>query len=622
MSTPPITAAPIAAAPPPTAPFTTRPELHGSFGMVATTHWIASTAAMGVLERGGNAFDAAVVAGFVLHLVEPHLNGPGGDLTALIRPAGQELPLVLCGQGVAPRAATIERFAQLGLDQIPGSGLLAPCVPGAVDAWLLLLLEHGTIGVAEALGPALHYAERGCPLVPQAVATIAGMGEWFERAWPDSAVAWLPGGAPPPAGRLFRRPQLAATYARLIQVAAEVGGSRERGIEAVRRAWREGFVAEAIDRYVATTEVMDASGRRHRALLDGEDLAHWQASFEAPLSLDYGDWRVVKAGPWTQGPVFLQQLALLKGFDLAALPPDGPEFVHLLTEAGKLAFADREAWYGDPRFVDGPLDDLLSAAYNDERRRLIGDRASLELRPGAPGGRAPQLGPTQATVAEAAAGAGSAASTAAGGLGEPTCAVLRGDTCAVEVIDRWGNMVAATPSGGWLQSSPHLPELGFCLGSRAQMFDLEPGRPNALAPLKRPRSTLSPTMAFRHDGLSALAFGTPGGDQQDQWSLQLFLKLVHHGLGLQEAIDSPAWHSDHAPASFAPRRSNPGHLALESRIPGATVAALKARGHRVVEVGPWSEGRLCACARDLTPEGPLLRGAANPRQMQNYAVGR
>jgi gamma-glutamyltranspeptidase/glutathione hydrolase len=200
--------------------------------------------------------------------------------------------------------------------------------------------------------------------------------------------------------------------------------------------------------------------------------------------------------------------------------------------------------------------------------------------------------------------------------------VLRGDTCAVEVIDRWGNMVAATPSGGWLQSSPLIPELGFCLGSRAQMFDLDLGHPNTLAPLKRPRSTLSPTMACREGGSSSLAFGTPGGDQQDQWSLQLFLKLVHHGQGLQEAIDSPAFHSDHAPASFAPRRADPGHLALESRFPEATRAELEARGHRLALGDPWSEGRLCACARDLTPEGPLLRAAANPRQMQNYAVGR
>ncbi|WP_411877112.1 gamma-glutamyltransferase family protein [Vulcanococcus limneticus] len=590
-------------------PFTTRPELHGSFGMVATTHWIGSSAAMGVLERGGNAFDAAVVAGFVLHLAEPHLNGPGGDMPALVWSAANQQLTVLCGQGVAPRRATIAAFRALDLAMVPGSGLLAPCVPGAVDAWLLLLRDHGTIDIAEALAPAIHYARSGCPLVPQAVETIAGMREWFQAEWPSSAAVWLPNGEVPRAWSLFRRPELADTYERLVAEARQAGGSRERRIEAVRHAWREGFVAEAIDRFCATAELRDASGRRHRALLDGADLAAWQASWDAPLTLSYGDWLVAKCGPWTQGPVFLQQLALLRGFDLAGLAPDGPEFVHLLTEAGKLAFADREAWYGDPAFGAVPIEALLSEDYNDERRQLIGPQASLELRPGTPMGRAPRLSGIEAPAVGGA------------GTGEPTVGVVRGDTCHIDVVDRWGNMVAATPSGGWLQSSPMIPGLGFCLGSRAQMFWLEERLPNALAPGKRPRSTLSPSMAFR-EGRTALAFGTPGGDQQDQWSLQLFLKLAHHDLGLQQAIDSPAWHSEHAPSSFYPRPARPGHLAVESRLPAATITALEARGHRLERKGPWSEGRLCACARDLSPEGAVLRAAANARLMQNYAVGR
>ncbi|WP_341701874.1 gamma-glutamyltransferase family protein [Ferrovibrio sp.] len=602
--------------------FTTRPEIKGTFGVVSSTHWIASSAAMGVLERGGNAFDAAVVAGFVLHLAEPHLNGPGGDLPALLWDARRGRIEALCGQGPAPQQATIAHFRTLGLDLIPGSGLLAPCVPGAVDGWLLMLRDYGTISVAEALAPAIHYAARGCPLVPRVIDTIATVEALFREEWPTSAAVWLPRGALPKAYDLFRQERLAATYVRFTQMAEQAGGSREKGIEAVRRAWREGFVAEAVDAFCRNTEAMDSSGRRHRGVLTGDDMAGWQAHIEAPLTYDYHGWTVAKCGPWSQGPAFLQQLALLKGFDLAAMPADGPDFVHVVTEAAKLAFADREAWYGDPDHVDVPMDALLSDSYNDERRRLIGRQASLELRPGNPAGLGARLASVKAGTARGA------------GIGEPTVgrlaasdgAVSRrgavgGDTCHVDVIDRWGNMVAATPSGGWLQSSPVIPELGFCLGTRAQMFWLEEGLPNSLKPGKRPRTTLSPSMAL-YDGQPALAFGTPGGDQQDQWSPQFFLKIAHHGMNLQEAIDSPAWHTEHFPSSFYPRAAKPGHLGLEARFPQATVEALQTRGHKVEVGGDWSEGRLCATATDETSEGTLLRAGANPRGMQGYAVGR
>lgn len=601
--------------------FTTRPEIKGNFGVVATTHWIATSAAMGVLERGGNAFDAAVVAGFVLHLAEPHLNGPGGDLPALMWSAGKQKIEVLCGQGPAPQKASIAHFRSLGLDLIPGSGLLAPCVPGAVDGWLLMLRDYGTIGLDEALAPAIHYALQGCPLVPRVIDTIATVRELFRDEWKTSAAVWLPGGNLPKGYALFRQEKLGATYTKFAQIAKDAGG-REKGIEAVRKVWREGFVAEAIDSFCRGTEAMDASGRRHRGVLSGDDMAKWQAHVEAPLTYDYHGWTVAKCGPWSQGPAFLQQLALLKGFDLSAMEPDGPDFVHTVTEAAKLAFADREAWYGDPDFVDVPMEALLSDAYNAERRKLIGEQASLELRPGNPGGAGAKLTSIKAGDAGGA------------GIGEPTVGrlagsdgaaskrgVVGGDTCHVDVIDRWGNMVAATPSGGWLQSSPVIPELGFALGTRAQMFWLEEGLPNSLLPGKRPRTTLSPSMALK-DGKPAMAFGTPGGDQQDQWSPQLFLKIVHHGMNLQEAIDSPAWHCEHFPSSFYPRASKPGHLGLEGRFPKETVEALKARGHKVEVGGDWSEGRLCAAATDETPEGTMLRAGANPRGMQGYAVGR
>lgn len=599
--------------------FTTRPEIRGNFGVVASTHWIASAAAMGVLERGGNAFDAAVVAGFVLQVVEPHLNGPGGDLPALLWRAGARRIEVVCGQGPAPRAATIERFRSLGLDLIPGSGLLAACVPGAMDGWLRILRDCGSIDIVDALAPAIHYAERGFPLVPRIVETIAAVQELFAAEWPTSAAVWLPGGAVPQPFQTFRHPSLAAFYRRLVAIAQAAGGSREHRIETVRAAWREGFVAEAIDRFCRDTEAMDASGRRHRGLLTGDDMAGWQAGVEAPVTYDYRGWTVAKCGPWSQGPVFLQQLALLEGFDLDRMEPEGPDFVHTVVECAKLAYADREAWYGDPAFVQVPLATLLSPAYNAERRASVGREASLQFCPGNPADRGARLATMRTAATEAA------------GVGEPTVGRLEptpdrrgravGDTCQVDVIDRWGNMVAATPSGGWLQSSPLIPELGFCLGTRAQMFWLEDGLPGSLAPGKRPRTTLSPSLALR-DGQPALAFGTPGGDQQDQWSLQLFLKHVHHGLNLQEAIDSPAFHSEHFPSSFYPRAMRPGYLAVEGRFPAETVAELRRRGHEVEVGGDWSEGRLCACAIAETPDGPVLKAGANPRGMQGYAVGR
>ncbi len=584
--------------------FTTRPEILGTFGVAASTHWLASATAMAVLEEGGNAFDAAVAAGFALQVVEPHLNGPGGDMPALIWSAAEERLRVVCGQGPAPAAATVGAFRGLGLDIVPGTGLLATCVPGAVDGWLSIARDYGTMSLGRLLRPAIEFAGGGYPLVGHAVATIASVETLFREEWPTSAAVYLPGGRLPEAGRLFRNPALAQTWTRLVEEAEAAGGSREDRIEAARRVFQQGFVAEAIAGFASGNEVMDSSGRRHRGLLTGDDMAGWRATYEEPLTYDYGRYRVAKAGPWSQAPVFLQQLALLKGFDLAGMDPLGADFAHIVTECAKLAFADREAFYGDPAHVEVPMERLLSDGYNDARRKLVGAEASLEIRPGAVDGFAStvRVGERRGPVL---------------GAGEPTMALADGDTCHLDVIDRWGNMVSATPSGGWLQSSPVIPSLGFCLGSRMQMFWLEEGLPGSLAPGRRPRTTLSPSFAFR-DGEPWMAFGTPGGDGQDQWSLIFFLRHVHHGMNLQAAIDAPTFQSHHFPSSFYPRQADPGRLAVEERLPGETVAELTRRGHDVEVIGPWSIGRISACARD---DG-LLKAAANPRLMQGYAAGR
>src|SRR5215211_1694364 len=463
--------------------FPTRPELRGSFGMVASTHWLASGAGMAVLERGGNAFDAAVAAGFVLQVVEPHLNGPGGEVPILAAPAGQGRVLVVNGQGPVPAAATIERFAGLGLGLIPGTGLLPACVPGAFGAWLLLLRDHGTLRLREVLEPAAGYAEAGFPVLPRIGETIGAMERLFRGEWPTSAEVWLADGVPAPGGRL-RNPALAATWRRLLDEAEAASQDRDGQIEAALAAFYEGFVAEAIDRFLAGAEVMDVSGRRHKGLLTGDDLHGWRAGVEEPVSVDHHGWTVCKTGPWGQGPVFLQQLRLLEGFDLEGMGLGSAAFVHTVTECAKLAFADREAWYGDPAGYDVPLDGLLDPAYAADRRALAADKASLELRPGSPAGRAPRL-PSIHLDPDAA--------ELLTGSGEPTF----GDTCHVDVADRHGNLVAATPSGGWLQSSPVVPGLGFCLGTRAQMCWLEEGLAATLRPEARPRTTLSPSMALR-----------------------------------------------------------------------------------------------------------------------------
>jgi gamma-glutamyltranspeptidase / glutathione hydrolase len=581
----------------------TRPELRGTFGMVSSTHWLASAAGMAMLERGGNAFDAAVAAGFVLQVVEPHLNGPGGDLPIVAYDAGQDRVFVVNGQGPVPAAASIDHFRGLGLDLVPGTGLLPACVPGAFGAWMLLLAEHGTARPRDVLEPAIGYAEGGFPALPGVAQAVAGAAPLFRGEWPWSAEVWLADGVPAPGARV-RNPLLAATWRRLLAEAESASGDRDAQVEAALAAFYEGFVAGAIDAFVASAEVMDVSGRRHQGLLRGDDLHGWRAGAEAPVTLDHHGWTVCKTGPWGQGPVFLQQLALLDGFDLAAMGLGGEAYVHTVVECAKLAFADREAWYGDPAAVDVPLEGLLDPGYAAERRALVGEAASMELRPGSPGGRAPRL----PTIREAPA--------AVAGTAEPTL----GDTCHVDVADRHGNLVAATPSGGWLQSSPAVPGLGFCLGTRGQMLWLEEGLASSLAGGRRPRTTLSPSLALR-DGEPCLAFGTPGGDGQDQWTLNAtFLGHIHFGLGLQEAMEIPTFHIEHFPSSFWPRRARPGVVVVEERMGADAIEGLRRRGHRVEVVGPWTLGRQCAVGRD--PTTGFLKAAANPRGRQCYAVGR
>ncbi len=459
--------------------FTTRPEIRGTFGAIASTHWIGTAVGMGRLECGGNAFDAAVATGFALQIVEPHLNGPGGDVPIILQKAGSDAPVVICGQGVAPQAATIAAYRERGLRLVPGTGLLAAVVPGAFDAWMLLLRDYGTMNLREVLEPAIGYAVNGFPLVYRAAASIQAIAEYFRQEWQSSAEVWLPGGDAPLVNQLVTTPAIGRVYERILTEAEAAGSDRVNQIEAARNCFYEGFVAEAVDRH-CRQEFKDSTGRRNSGLLTGADMAAWRATYDVAVAFDYHGLRVHKTDAWGQGPVMLQALALLSDFDLGAMDPNGSEFVHTVTEAIKLAFIDRDVFYGDPDFADVPLSTLLSPDYNNSRRKLIADTASDALRPGAIGNAEERL-----AVLDELAGSEVPAGL---GAGEPTFAdvpEIEGDTVHLDVADRWGNMVAATPSGGWLQSSPAIPELGFNLTTHAQMFWLDELLPSALAPDSR-----------------------------------------------------------------------------------------------------------------------------------------
>ena len=591
-------------------PMTTRPTLRGTFGMISSTHWLASQAAMAELEAGGNAFDAAIAGAFVLHVVEPHLNGPGGEVPAVFATATDPTPTVLCGQGTAPAGATRDHLRDLGLDLVPGSGPLAAAVPGAVDAWLMLGRDHGTRALRDVLSYATGYARHGHPLLPRAASVVASMEQMFTEHWPTSAARWIPGGRLPSPWELVTNPAYAEVLDRLVLEGEAAGAGREAQYDGARRAWSQGFVAEAVDAF-ARLPFQDSSGEAHAGVLTGADLAAWSATYEPAVTHSFRGFEVAKTDLWGQGPVLLQSLAMLDRLPDEVLDPGSVDGAHAATEVLKLAFADREAWYGDGSPVT--VAELLDPAYVEQRLALVGDPASAELRPGSPGGRLPRL-PGHVMH-------GSSAPDAVG-IGEPTVSrtgETRGDTCHIDVVDRWGNIISATPSGGWLQSSPTIPDLGFPLGSRMQMFWLDDGLPSSLVPGRRPRTTLSPTLVLR-DGVPVYAVGTPGGDQQDQWQLVFLLRLLAGGQDLQEAIDAPMFHTNSLPSSFYPRDMAPAELVVESRMGADVLAALAARGHRVTDAGAWILGRLCAVGRD--PESGLLSAGANPRAAQGYAVGR
>jgi gamma-glutamyltranspeptidase / glutathione hydrolase len=570
------------------------PLVMGSRAMIATEHYLSAAAGARTFAAGGNAIDAAVAATLVEGIVNPHLHTIGGEAPILVRPAGGARVVAINGNMTAPYRATIEQYRKLGITLIPGQGLLAAGVPAALDALVTALDAFGTFKLAEVVEPALELAEDGFPVHrglagdPSGAGALTGTTEMaslaanarnFLKRWPSTAHVYLPGGLVPQAGERIKNPALASFFRRLLD--AEAGatkGGRQAGLKAARDRFYRGDIAADIVSW------SDTNG----GLLSADDLANFKTKIEDPVHVDYHGYTIFKCQPWSQGPVFLQQLRLLEGYDLNALGHNSAQYIHYVVEAAKLAFADREAWYGDPEFVKVPIEGLLSSEYANLRRRLIDpQRARLDATP-----------PGDPIAMRAAAEPSAQARSWGSG------------TVHVDAADRDGNVIAITPSGGWIPSSPVIEALGFPLGTRLQTFYLDERHPNALAPGKRPRTTLTPSLAIDPAG-RCIGFGTPGGDNQDQWTLQFFLNLVHFGMDLQEAIEAPRVSSGHMPSTFYPHTTNPGLLRVEERIDEKVRADLAARGHVIELMPPYREGFVLAVCFD--PANGALQGGADPR---------
>jgi len=578
----------------------TRPVIRGRSLVVACGHYLASVAGLRMLALGGNAFDAGAAMVFAQSVLESQSYGFGGEAPILIYDARERRVVVIDGSMRAPAAATIEWFRSRDITLIPGDGFLPAGVCAAPEALITLLDRYGRLTLEQVLQPSIELAAGGFPMYEGMLRSVLENESRIRAEWPSSAALYLPGGVAPALGDTWRNPDLARTFERLVDAER---GARSRGRSAALRAARDYFyrgpIAKEIVAFQRDTKIRDDNGTVSNGLLTEEDFAAFGARIESPVTLNYRGYDVHKCGPWSQGPVFLQALALLEGFDLKALGRGSADYVHTVIETIKLAMADRERYYGDPEFADVPMRGLLSKEYAAARRALIDPHAaSAELRPGDPYPFEGRPSPSGPRPVEGRA--------------------WSGGTTGARAVDADGNMFSATPSGGWLRSSPVIPGLGFCLGTRGQMFWLDPAHPGALAPRKRPRTTLTPSLVTR-DGQPHLVFGTPGGDQQDQWTLQFFLNVVDFGMDVQDAIDAPTFHTAHMPSSFYPREARPREVVVERRVSEPVVEALRARGHAVRVLGDWSLNYTTAITFDV--RRGLIEGGASSRGERNYAIG-
>jgi gamma-glutamyltranspeptidase/glutathione hydrolase len=556
----------------PTEARTFHPRLMGTRGAVASNSNLSADAGADVLKAGGNAIDAAVAASFVEGVVNPQMHTIGGECPLLVRLAGESRVIAVNGNMAAPAKATPEAFRARGLADIPDSGILAAGVPAAFGALVTALQKWGTMPLSAVIAPAIRFAKEGFPLSEglrnQHKYGIVPMRPRFEAEWPGSAQLYLPGGRAPEVGERFRNPALSRV---LEYLAAE---------KDPLAAFYKGDVAAGIARY----------SKEKDGLLAREDLAAFETRIEAPASVRLGDTELFKTGFWSQGPAELQTLALMWQFDLEKIGFGTPDYCHLLVEAMKLAYADREQYYGDPSRSMVPAEILLSPEYTRQRAALIDMRhASRELRPGDARRNAALL-PEDEKLTPKDWGPG---------------------TVHVDAVDAKGNMASFTPSGAWISSAEVMPELGFPLSVRMMTFYLAPAHhPNVVAPGKRPRTTLTPSMAFRN-GKPWMAFGTMGGDNQGQWLLQFYLCRAAFGMSIPEAIEAPRLSSEHTPGFFAPHASEPNRVRIEPRFGAKVLEELRRRGHDLDVAPDWTEGFVSCAAYD--EDSGLIEAGCDPR---------
>jgi gamma-glutamyltranspeptidase/glutathione hydrolase len=575
----------------------TRPVIRGRHMVVSCGHYLAAVAGLRMQSLGGNAFDAGVAMVLAQSVLEFQSYGFGGEVPILVYADAEGRPRAVNGNMRAPAAATSAWFRARGIELVPGDGFLGAGVCAVFDACVTVLDRYGRLTLADVLAPAIALAADGFPMYEGFRGTIVANEKRFREEWPTSADLFLPGGRIPEPGDTFRNPGLARTFERLVAAERDArGAGRSGALRAARDRFYKGDIAREIVKFQRENQFRDGNGFVSNGLLTDADFAEFDTRVEDPVTVSYRGLDVYKCGPWSQGPVFLQQLNLLEGFDLRAMGLNSAEYIHVVTEASKLAFADRERYYGDPEFVDVPLAGLLSKSYAAARRELI-DRAlaSREMRPGDPRTEGKGVLPPVAGRA------------------------WQAGTTGTRAVDADGNLFSATPSGGWFRSSPIIPGLGFCLGTRGQMFWVhDDEHPAALRPRKRPRTTLTPSLVMK-DGRPHMVFGTPGGDQQDQWTLQFFLNTVDFEMDVQDAIDVPSFHSDHFPSSFWPREAFPGRLVVESAIPQDVRDDLAARGHEIKVALRGALNFTTAIRYD--PDRRLIEGGASHRGERNYALG-
>lgn len=564
------------------------PPVRGTREMVGAANNFEVEAGFRLLTQGGNAVDAGVAATLAASVTEQARFGIGGEMPLIIQMANRK-PTIISGVGTAPQKATVDFYrtrqaepweTSRDMPPIPGQGMKSAILPGVFDGLLLALRKYGTKSFAEVIAPAIEYAD-GFPVGEEFVSFIS-RNQRILNLWPSSSSFFMPEGRPPFVAELYRLPALAKTLRELAAVEKKTRGNRDKKLQAVRDHFYKGDLARRLAEY------SEANG----GLISRQDLSGFKAEEDQPVCGTYRGYEVCKPGFWTQGPVMIQALNILEGYDLKAMGHNTPAYLHTVVEAVKLAFADRDRYYGDPKFSKIPADTLLSKEYAAERRKQIDpDRASMDHRPGS---FQPALPPPSTT---------SAASNAQ-------------DTTCVNVVDRWGNVFSATPSGAWLPSVI-AGDTGVPYSTRLQSFVMTPGHANQLAPGKRPRVTLSPTLILK-DGKPFLAMSTPGGDNQDQAMLQTLLNIIDFGMGPQEAAEAPRFQSEHFYSSFANHEFVPGKLNLEGRIPKTVVDNLAIKGHRIQVSGDWSNG---SAPTVIKIANGVLDGGADPRRAR-FIFGR